>query len=104
MFIHVYIYAYKYACLCVCMFGEGNCFRSQESCPGESCPKVRCPVGGRSSFPMQMRARDLVSYATMYTSAFVSLTQYAFKAPSYEAVRKSISSCFIYYGEKVNIR
>src|SRR6218665_2925906 len=78
---------------------------SQGKCPGVCCPGVSCPGGGRGPFPMRRRARDLVPYSTMYTSAFIfSVRQQALKAPAYEGVSKCIFSCFIYYGVKVNVR
>lgn len=91
----------------VCVYvrsGRGNVLYCRESCPGVSCPGVSCPGGGRGPFPMRRRARDLVPYATMYTSAFISVRQQAFKAPAYEGVSKCIFSCFIYYGVKANVR
>lgn len=111
--MHLCIYAYLYICIhmnssmSVCVYvrsGRGNVLYCRESCPGVSCPGVSCPGGGRGPFPMRRRARDLVPYATMYTSAFISVRQQAFKAPAYEGVSKCIFSCFIYYGVKANVR
>src|SRR6218665_3399462 len=102
------IYAYLYICInmnssmSVCVYarsGRGNVLYRRGSCPG-----VSCPGGGRGPFPMRRRARGLVPYATMYTSAFISVRQQAFKAPAYEGVSKCIFSCFIYYGVKANVR
>src|SRR6218665_2271168 len=93
--MHLCIYAYLYICIhtnssmSVCVYvrsGRGNVLYRRGSCPGGS-----CPGGGRGPIPIRRRARDLVPYATMYTSAFISVRQQAFKAPAYEGVSKSIS-------------
>src|SRR6218665_229090 len=111
--MHLCIYAYLYICIhmnssmSVCVYvrsGRGNLLYRRGSCSGVSCPGVSCPGGGRGPFPMRRRARDLVPYSTMYTSAFISVRQQALKAPAYEGVSKCIFSCFIYYGVKVNVR
>src|SRR6218665_3702036 len=100
----MYKHELKYVCLCVCTFWEGKCPISPGKLSGVSCPGGSCPGGGRGPLPMRRRARDLVPYATMYTSAFISVRQQAFKAPAYEGVSKCIFSCFIYYCVKANVR
>src|SRR6218665_2131130 len=86
------------------VLGGQNVLYCGGSCLGSSCPGGSWPGGGRGPFPMWRRARDLVPYATMYTSAFISVRQQAFKATAYEGVSKCIISCFIYYGVKANVR
>src|SRR6218665_684388 len=104
IFIHMYTHEFKYVCLCVCTFWEGKCPISQGKLSGGELSGGELSWGGRGPFPIRRRARDRVPYATMYTSAFISVRQQAFKAPAYEGVSKCIFSCFIYYGVKANVR